>query len=94
MRALGTCFASRGTGRHCTSLAPAQPEVVLAAAGGYGTSEALEKEYLRLTSLPRAADVRPPAVLAAALALVKSKWLQQPDYAAASEQLKSIRQVG
>lgn len=72
----------------------AQADVVLAAAGGYGTSEALEKEYLRLTSLPRAADVRPPGVLAAALALVKAKWLQQPDYAAASEQLKSIRQVG
>lgn len=61
--------------------------------GGVGTNEALEKEYLRLTSLPRAADVRPPAVLVMALKRVKAKWLQQPDYAMASEQLKAIRQV-
>ncbi|EFJ45164.1 hypothetical protein VOLCADRAFT_106118 [Volvox carteri f. nagariensis] len=67
-------------------------DVVLAESGGYGTSEALEKEYLRLTSLPRVADVRPPAVLAVALKLVKAKWLQRPDYGAASEQLKAIRQ--
>ncbi|GIL81058.1 hypothetical protein Vretifemale_10178 [Volvox reticuliferus] len=67
-------------------------DVALVESGGYGTSEALEKEYLRLTSLPRAANVRPPAVLAVALKLVKAKWLRQPDYAAASEQLKSIRQ--
>ncbi|GIL50604.1 hypothetical protein Vafri_6733 [Volvox africanus] len=67
-------------------------DVALVESGGYGTSEALEKEYLRLTSLPRASDVRPPAVLAVALKLVKAKWLRRPDYAAASEQLKSIRQ--
>ncbi|GLC69279.1 hypothetical protein PLESTF_000810800 [Pleodorina starrii] len=67
-------------------------DVALVESGGYGTSEALEKEYLRLTSLPRASDVRPPVVLAAALKQVKAKWLQRPDYAAASEQLKAIRQ--
>ncbi|GLI60790.1 hypothetical protein VaNZ11_003024 [Volvox africanus] len=69
-----------------------EDDVALLESGGYGTSEALEKEYLRLTSLPRASDVRPPAVLAVALKLVKAKWLRRPDYAAASEQLKSIRQ--
>jgi hypothetical protein len=30
--------------------------------GGYGTNTTLEKEYLRLTVLPDAADVRPPEV--------------------------------
>ncbi|KXZ46429.1 hypothetical protein GPECTOR_43g865 [Gonium pectorale] len=70
-----------------------QADAALVDSGGLGTCEALEKEYLRLTSLPRACEVRPPAVLAAALRLVKAKWLQNPDYAAASEQLKSIRQV-
>ncbi|GFR51188.1 hypothetical protein Agub_g13531 [Astrephomene gubernaculifera] len=70
----------------------AAADAVLVESGGVGTSAALEKEYLRLTSLPRASDVRPPGVLAAALRLVKAKWLQRADYAAASEQLKSIRQ--
>ena len=44
----------------------------------YGSSQALEKEYLRLTSAPAASAVRPLAVLERALALVKSKWLQVP----------------
>lgn len=42
-------------------------QVELRAAGGVGTREELEKEYLRLTSLPRASDVRPPHILEAAL---------------------------
>ncbi|PNH10916.1 Leukocyte receptor cluster member 8 [Tetrabaena socialis] len=70
-----------------------EDEQVLVESGGYGTSEALEKEYLRLTSLPRPSDVRPPAVLALALRLVKAKWVTKPDYHAAAEQLKSIRQL-
>ncbi|KAG2425749.1 hypothetical protein HYH02_014965 [Chlamydomonas schloesseri] len=69
-----------------------EADAVLTAAGGVGRSQALEKEYLRLTALPRAADVRPPHVLAAALKLVKAKWLAAPDYHSASEQLKAIRQ--
>lgn len=65
----------------------------MARSGGYGTCEALEKEYLRLTSMPRAADVRPPNILALALKMVKAKWLQKQDYPAACEQLRSIRQA-
>ena len=42
----------------------------------FGSSQALEKKYLRLTSAPAASAVRPPHVLEAALQLVKSKWLQ------------------
>ncbi len=66
---------------------------MLQEAGGLGTCQALEKEYLRLTSLPRASDVRPPEVLAAAMRLVKAKWRQEADYTYASTQLKSIRQA-
>eukprot|EP00854_Cymbomonas_tetramitiformis_P004363 gene4363-5369_t len=57
-----------------------------------GTCSDLEKEYLRLTSLPDVASVRPPKVLKAALELTKKKWLDKPDYESACEQLKSIRQ--
>ncbi len=57
-----------------------------------GTSAALEKEYLRLTSLPRASTVRPPNILTLALDLVKARWREKADYKHACEQLKSIRQ--
>lgn len=42
----------------------------------YGTSQALEKEYLRLTTLPTLEQVRPPEVLEQALSLVKQRWIQ------------------
>ncbi|KAF8060462.1 LENG8 [Scenedesmus sp. PABB004] len=64
----------------------------LSLAGGYGRSTALEKEYLRLTALPKAEDVRPPDVLAKSLALVKQRWRDGCTYAHACSQLKSIRQ--
>jgi hypothetical protein len=40
----------------------------------HGQNESLEKEYLRLTSLPTAAEVRPPEVLRRALDAIKAKW--------------------
>ena len=68
----------------------------------FGKSEALEKAYLRLTSLPTVAEVRPPRVLAEALALLKEIWREragkEKDDAARyytsylREQLKSLRQ--
>mmetsp|Transcript_19394 Transcript_19394/g.37438 ORF Transcript_19394/g.37438 Transcript_19394/m.37438 type:complete len:390 (+) Transcript_19394:240-1409(+) len=61
-------------------------------AAAMGTSEALEKEYLRLTSAPERASVRPPRVLEASLQLVKRRWREAADYAHACNQLKAIRQ--
>ncbi|WIA35122.1 hypothetical protein OEZ86_003603 [Tetradesmus obliquus] len=64
----------------------------LALGGGYGSSRSLEKEYLRLTSVPKAEDVRPPEVLAQSLALIKRRWRGGCSYAWACSQLKSVRQ--
>jgi hypothetical protein len=58
-----------------------------------GTSQTIEKEYLRLTSPPHPSTVRPEPVLHKALELVKSKWKKgDRDYIYACSQLKSIRQ--
>lgn len=57
-----------------------------------GTNCKLEKHYLRLTSAPDRASVRPPAVLERALQAVKEKWLQGAPYLYASDQLKAMRQ--
>lgn len=57
-----------------------------------GTSCQLEKQYLRLTSAPDRASVRPPAVLEQALQTLKDRWLQGVSYVYASDQLKAMRQ--
>lgn len=58
-----------------------------------GTCQKLEKTYLRLTSAPKAADVRPLEVLKRALAHVKCCWKDGThDYEWVCSQLKSIRQ--
>ncbi|KAJ0393201.1 hypothetical protein P43SY_008624 [Pythium insidiosum] len=58
-----------------------------------GTSQVVEKEYLRLTSAPHPSTVRPEPVLHQALEMVKSKWKKGAcDYVYACSQLKSIRQ--
>jgi len=58
-----------------------------------GTSEALEKPYLRLTSAPDPATVRPERVLRKTLEMLKQKWAQgAADYAYICEQFKSMRQ--
>lgn len=57
-----------------------------------GTCQNLEKPYFRLTTFPRAQDVRPLSVLRLSLRHTKAKYIKEEDFEWANEQLKSIRQ--
>lgn len=57
-----------------------------------GTSTALEKPYLRLTSEPNPEDVRPPSVLQKSLDFCLNKFAQNGEYQYIRDQLRSIRQ--
>ncbi|RUP44757.1 SAC3/GANP/Nin1/mts3/eIF-3 p25 family-domain-containing protein [Jimgerdemannia flammicorona] len=57
-----------------------------------GTSTLLEKRYLRLTSAPDPATVRPPEVLKKTLSLLKKKWQEEQNYSYICDQFKSMRQ--
>jgi SAC3 family protein LENG8/THP3 len=57
-----------------------------------GTSTALEKPYLRLTTFPKPENVRPQPILVKALAHIKSCFVRDEDFDYANEQLKSVRQ--
>lgn len=57
-----------------------------------GTSSDLVKPYLRLTSAPDPATVRPQHILEKALERVQERWKAKGDYHNACEQMKSIRQ--
>ncbi|KAL9549397.1 hypothetical protein MBANPS3_005219 [Mucor bainieri] len=57
-----------------------------------GTSQKLEKQYLRLTSAPDPATVRPLEVLKKTLELLKDKWKNEQNYTYICDQFKSMRQ--
>lgn len=57
-----------------------------------GTSEALEKRYLRLTAPPVPSNVRPERVLRQTLDLLKKKWRDEGNYSYICDQFKSMRQ--
>lgn len=57
-----------------------------------GTSTKLEKQYLRLTSAPDPATVRPLRILKQTLELLKEKWNNEQNYTYICDQFKSMRQ--
>ncbi|KAH9444074.1 hypothetical protein MJO28_013589 [Puccinia striiformis f. sp. tritici] len=57
-----------------------------------GCSQKLEKPYLRLTSEPNPADVRPLDVCKKTLAHLSSKWRSESNYNWICDQFKSLRQ--
>jgi hypothetical protein len=57
-----------------------------------GTSTKLEKNYLRLTSAPDPATVRPLPILKQTLDLLKEKWNTEQNYTYICDQFKSMRQ--
>lgn len=57
-----------------------------------GTSESLEKRYLRITSMPDPTTVRPEQMLKKVLLWLKEKHKNGDDYEYLSEQFRSIRQ--
>jgi hypothetical protein len=57
-----------------------------------GTCETLEKRYLRLTSAPNPALVRPERILHQTLEFLKSKWRKENNYGYICDQFKSMRQ--
>jgi len=57
-----------------------------------GSSHTLEKDYLRLTSVADASNVRPLSVLKKQFKLIREKLLADDDYVYFLNQIKSIRQ--
>lgn len=57
-----------------------------------GYCQDLEKQYLRLTSAPDPATVRPESVLKKTIKMLREKWQENEDYDYICEQLKSVRQ--
>lgn len=57
-----------------------------------GTCQTLEKNYFRLTSAPKAEEVRPLPVLEKMFSQLRQKWKTEHKYSYACDQFKSLRQ--
>ncbi|KAK4448017.1 SAC3/GANP/Nin1/mts3/eIF-3 p25 family-domain-containing protein [Podospora aff. communis PSN243] len=57
-----------------------------------GTSQALEKRFLRLTAPPVPSQVRPESMLRRTLEFLKQKWRKEQNYSYICDQFKSMRQ--
>ena len=57
-----------------------------------GTSQTLEKRYLRLTAPPVPSVVRPEHILRQTLELLKKRWRKDQNYSYICDQFKSMRQ--
>ncbi|EFX05604.1 sac3 ganp domain containing protein [Grosmannia clavigera kw1407] len=68
------------------------PEPDAAAGPVVGTSQTLEKRYLRLTAAPKPEFVRPEHILRQSLELLKKKWRMEGNYSYICDQFKSMRQ--
>lgn len=80
----------RGDGGYVSSYRSPSPEPTAGPIVGLNTT--LEKRYLRLTSAPKPADVRPEHILRQTLDLLKKKWRKEGNYAYICDQFKSLRQ--
>mmetsp|Transcript_15305 Transcript_15305/g.16976 ORF Transcript_15305/g.16976 Transcript_15305/m.16976 type:complete len:405 (-) Transcript_15305:227-1441(-) len=57
-----------------------------------GTCTNLEKSYFRLTTFPKAENIRPLAVLQKSLEHIKKRYVKKQDFEWANDQLKAVRQ--
>lgn len=80
----------RGDGGYVSAYRSPSPEPTAGPTVGLNTN--LEKRYLRLTSAPKPADVRPEHILRQTLDLLKKKWRKEGNYAYICDQFKSLRQ--
>lgn len=67
-------------------------ETIVSSGPIVGTSEVLEKRYLRLTAPPVPSNVRPERILRQTLDLLKKKWRKEGNYSYVCDQFKSMRQ--
>ena len=57
-----------------------------------GTSTKVEKQYLRLTTVPDPSEIRDIETLKKAFKLLKLRWKTKKDYLYVGNQFKSLRQ--